>query len=100
MVGTESTWHRSLKILVIVSVSHFDGNAVTIHVARPQRDSNAQQEHHSEKEISAVLSDFGISEGAIVSHLRLLSQAGVNEQLKFPPMDVPLHKLLSLGFRL
>jgi hypothetical protein len=100
VVGTESTWHRSLKMLVIVSVSHFDGNAVAIHVARPQHDSNAQQEYHSEKEISAVLSDFGISEGAIVSHLRLLSQAGVNEQLKFPPMDVPLHKLLSFGFRL
>ena len=99
MVGTESTWHRSLKMLVIVSVSHFDGNAVAIHVARPQHDSNARQEFHSEKEICAVLSDFGISEGAIVS-LRLLSKTGVNEQLKFPPIDVPLHRLLSLGFRL
>ena len=87
MVGTESTWHRSLKMLVIVSVSHFDGNAVAIHVARPQHDSNAQQEYHSEKEISAVLSDFGISEGAIVSR-RLLSKTGVNEQLKSPLMDV------------
>jgi hypothetical protein len=69
-------------------------------VARPQHDSNARQEYHSEKEICAVLSDFGISEGAIVSQLRLLSKTGVNEQLKFPPMDVPLHRLLSLGFRL
>ena len=99
MVGTESTWHRSLKMLIIVSVSHFDDNAVAIHVARPQHDSNAQQEYHSEKEICAVLSDFGISEGAIVS-LRLRSKTGVNEQLKFLPMDVPLHRLLSLGFRL
>ena len=100
MVGTESTWYRSLKMLVIVIVTHFDGNAVAIHVARPQHDSNAQQEYHSEKEICAVLSDFGISEGAIVSQLSLLSKTGVNEQLKFPPMDVPLHKLRSLGFRL
>ena len=100
MVGTESTWHRSLKTLVIVSISHFDGNAVAIHVAKPQHDSNAQQEYHSEKEICAVLSDFGISEGAIVSHLRLLSKTGVNEQLKFPPINVPLHELRSLGFRL
>jgi hypothetical protein len=87
-------------MLVIVSVSHFDGNAVAIHVARPQHDSNARQEYRSEKEIYAVLSDFGISEEAIASQLRLLSKTSVNEPLKFPPMDVPLHKLLSRGFRL
>jgi hypothetical protein len=81
VVGTESTWHRSLKMLAIVSVSHFDGNAVAIHIARAQHDSNAQQEYHSEKEICAVLSDFGISEGAIVSQLRLLSKTGLNEKL-------------------
>ena len=100
MVGTQSTCHRSVKVLVIVSVSYFDGNAVAIQVARPQHDSNAQQEYHSEKEICAVLSDFGISERAIVLQLRLLSKTGVNEPLKFPPMDVSLHKLLLLGFRL
>ena len=100
MVGTESTWHRSLKMLVIVSVSRFDGNTVRFTWRGPSMIRNAQQEYHSKKEICAVLSDFGISEGAIVSQLSLLSNTGVNEQLKFPPMDVPLHKLRSLGFHL
>ena len=35
MVGTESTWYRSLKMLVIVIVTHFDGNAVAVHAAAP-----------------------------------------------------------------
>jgi hypothetical protein len=87
-------------MLVIVSLSRFDGNRVAIHVARPQHDSNAKQEYHSEHDVRAVLSDFGISEEEIASHLKLLAQAGTNQSLKFPPMNVPQHDLLSNGFRL
>jgi hypothetical protein len=50
--------------------------------------------------VREILSDFGIGDGAIGSHLKLLAQMGANEQLKFPPMDVPQNELLSCGFRL
>ena len=47
-----------------------------------------------------MLSDFGISEELMASHLKLLGQMGASEQLRFPPMDVPQNELLSKGFRL
>jgi hypothetical protein len=87
-------------MLVVASVSRLDGNAVAIHVARPQHDPHARQEYQSEKDVRAVLSDFEISERAITSVLNLLAQTGANQELKFPPMDIPQETLLSRGFRL
>ena len=85
-------------MLVIVSMSRPDNDRIEIRVARPQHDSNFMRDSQSKKEARVVLSDFGISEGAIDSHVKLLSQMGTNERLKFPPMDVPRHELRSRGF--
>jgi hypothetical protein len=87
-------------MLVIDSVSRLDNDRIEIGVARPQHDSNPTHNYPSDKEARTVLSDFGISEETIASHLKLLAQMGTGEQLTFPPTDVPQNDLLSRGFRL
>ena len=82
-------------MLVIISVSRLHNEGVAIRVARPQHDSNPMHEYSSEKEVRDVLIDFGVSEELIASHLKLLAQMGIGEELKFPPMDVPQNQLLS-----
>jgi hypothetical protein len=91
-------WQQAM--LVIVSLRRLDNHRTAIAVARPQHDANPTHDYPSEKEAQTVLADFGISEDLIASHLKLLAQMGTDEQLKFPPMDVPRNQLLSRGFRL
>ena len=86
-------------MLVIISVSRLANSRLEIRVARPQHDSNAAQEYLTETEIRPVLLTLGIGEEAINSHLELLAQMGANEQLTFPPMNIPQQELLSKGFR-
>jgi hypothetical protein len=87
-------------MLVTITVSRLDSDGVKIRVAKPQHDSTRMLEYNSEKQIREVLSTFGICTETIDSHLKLLAQMGANEQLKFPPLDVPQHSFLTLGFRL
>jgi hypothetical protein len=87
-------------MLVIISVTRLDNDRIEIEVARPQHDSNPSQNYAFEKEARAVLSDCGISEELIASHLILLAQMGTGEQLRFPPIYVPQNDLLSRGFQL
>ena len=56
-------------MLVIVSVSRLGNDRIEIIVARPQHDSNPTHNYPSEKEARAVLSDLGISEELVASHL-------------------------------
>ena len=72
-------------MLVIVSVRRLDNERIEIGVARPQHDSSAADNYPSEKEARAVLSDLGIDEKTIDTHLKLLAQMGTGEQLRFPP---------------
>ena len=74
-------------MLVIISVSRLDDNRLAIRVARPQHDSNPVHEYLFVNDVRGTLSD-----------LKLLAQMGANEQLKFPPMDLPQHELRVKGF--
>jgi len=93
-------WVFPTVMLVIVSVRRLDNDRIEIGAARPQHDSNRTHNYPSEKEARAVLSDFGISEELMASHLKLLAQMGPSQQLKFPSMNVPQHELRSKRFRL
>jgi len=85
-------------MLVIISVRCLDNDRIEMGVARLQHDSNPTRNYPSAKEVRAVLSGFGISEEKIDTHLKLLAQMGVGEQLKFPPLDVPQHELRRKHF--
>lgn len=87
-------------MLVIISLRRLDNDRIEIGAARPQHDSNPTQNYPSEKVVREVLSDLGISEETITSHLKLLAQMGPCEQLRFPPMNIPKNALSSAGFRL
>jgi hypothetical protein len=76
--------------------SPLDNERIEIGVARPQHDPT--QNYPSERDVRAVLSDLGISEETIDSHLKLLAKMGTGEQLRFPPMDIAQNAWLSRGF--
>jgi hypothetical protein len=84
-------------MLVIVSVSRLDSDRIEIGVERPQHYSNLTRNFPSQ-DVHAVLSDLGIDEKTIDSHLKLLAQMGTGEELRFPPMYIAQNALLSWGF--
>ena len=59
------------------------------------------QRYSSENEARKVLLSFGVDdEAADLFLFKLLPQISADQELTFPPMDVPLHKLLSHGFEI
>ena len=87
-------------MLVIVSVRRLENQRIEIGIAKPQHDSNPTQNYPSERDVRAALSNLGISEETIDFHLKLLAKMGTDEQLRFPPLDIPQNALLSTGFDL
>ena len=87
-------------MLIIISVSRPDNDKLTIRASRPQHYSHALLEYSLGKEVRRVLSALGITDETIDAHLKLLAQMRTNEQLKFPPTDVPQQALFASGFRL
>jgi hypothetical protein len=98
--AAESEVGQQQTMLVIVGARRLDNDRIEIAVTRPQHDSNGMLEYRSEKEIREVLSNLGIYTENDRFSLESANTMGLNEHLKFPPMDVPKHSLRLLGFRL
>jgi hypothetical protein len=59
------------------------------------------QSYSSEREAREVLLSFGVDEDAANLYLfKLLPQISADQELIFPPMDVPQHDLVSQGFEI
>jgi hypothetical protein len=87
-------------MIVIVSISKRNGS-IQLGVAKPQHNSKPVQIYSSEKEARKVLLAFGVApEAADLYLFKLFPQLSEDQELAFPPMDVPQNELLSRGFKI
>ncbi|MBV9340242.1 MAG: hypothetical protein JO159_05045 [Acidobacteria bacterium] len=69
-------------------------------VRRARQSSTTVQNYASEEDARDVLRQMGMGENAIDYYLlTLLPCLSANEQLMFPPMDIPARRLGPLGFK-
>lgn len=88
-------------MVVIVSVSKLDNGRIQIGVGKPQYGSKPVQSYASENEVREVLLGLAVAAEAADYYLfKLLPQISANQELTFPPMDIPQHELLLRGFKL
>ena len=74
---------------------------IQVAVAKPQHHSKPVQSYVSEKEVREILLALGVaSETADDYLLKLFPQLSANQELTFPPMDVPQHELFLRGFNM
>ena len=68
--------------------------------SEPQHNSKPVQSY-SEKEAREALLGLGITDEAADFYLlKLVPQLSGNQEVTFPPMDIPQHELLLRGFKL
>ena len=87
-------------MMVIVSITKLEDGRVQIKVAQPHHSADSVQTF-PEAETRKVLLGFGFSESDTNLFLtKLLPQLSVNQELKFAPVDIPQHELVSRGFHI
>lgn len=87
-------------MVVIVGLSKPRTGTIRVSVARPRCGSKMTRSYPSEREAACLLSYMGVGVEAAEYYLfKLLPRLSRNEELSFPPMNIPQHELLLLGFR-
>jgi hypothetical protein len=88
-------------MIVIISIGKLDNGRIQVGVAKPQHNLKPVQSYFSEREAREVLLSFGVDEDAAHLYLfKLLPEISADQELTFPPMDIPQHDLLSRGFEI
>src|SRR5215475_9219326 len=86
-------------MLVIVGLSKYRRTTIRVSVARPLRRSRITRNYATEREAAAVLRRIGVGMDAVEYYLsKLLPLLSRNEELSFPPMNIPQQELRRLGF--
>jgi hypothetical protein len=86
---------------VIISIRKLSNGRIQIGVAKPQHNSKPVQSYGFEGDARNVLLTFGVDAEAVDLYLfTLLRQLSADQELTFPPMDIPQHDLVSRGFEI
>lgn len=87
-------------MVVIVGLRKLNNGGIQVGVTRPRRGLRVARNYASHDDARDVLCRMGLGANAIDYYLfTLLPHLSDNEQLTFPPMDIPEGRLLLLGFR-
>ena len=88
-------------MVVIISIGKLHNGGIQIAVAKPQHNAKPVQTYLSPKDARAVLLALGVVPEAVDLYLfKIFPQISENQELAFPPMDIPQQDLLSHGFKI
>ena len=88
--------------MVVKSASaNFTNGRIQVAVAKLQHNSKPVRSYVSEKEVREVLLALGVASDTANDYLLMVfPQLSANQELTFPPMDVPQHELSLRGFNM